>query len=860
VDKSSYLCHISIHHLISRQLLEQPSKYNTPATFRNFLGSQCYAIAIFHCHPSSERMSINEQIKSMYLSIVGKAYSEATFTTVYRDVSYQQLATTLGISCSILILIWLVFEYLAKRDGTKYLYRQRLCHPRCIEATISGQDSRLPPPDSTWMGSVILGTMCIQEAELSRLMGIGGYLSYRIMRHCLYFSVIAIVYGGLVLLPVYISQHGHSARDKTFLGMIVANNISDNNPSHTWVLVISSYLLCAYWCVVLHFEWQIVKQMQLSFEHDNRTANKQVYYSVMVEGTAKSDIGSIRNGLPKLIGRDSEEVHSIVVVPKAEDLRAIQRKLYWYRLIPSFMFFNASKEETISALSMERLRVIERMREISESGPDAVHSLRLQKRASTMSDLHQIENTSPEKSIGITTMRTTSSLFSNVSLLFVTRRVHVYFVTMWSSSAKILLALIYNREVINSELDSAAINRIASAPPPSDIIWKNISVSTRVLRNREFFVRALLVLVAVGYSYPISRLQDCAKIDSKDISPEDKQFGTKAWFKQMLSVYVPAIIQLVLTQLIPVVLRLVSLNYERRKTYQDVSKFVLHRAFLFQLLTVYVIVFGDLWGDLSKLSGGVMYFYNSMVMRLRRLGNEIPPVGHYFASTITVAILTEVGVQMLNPLQLLHYSVSSKVEAHKTKLIQYKYSSSYSFILTLVNIMFTFCLITPVVMAISCIFWGINQVWTKYALIYLNNRRYEIGTAFSPVIFSAFATSLLISQIAVFVVLLSMDAGKWDNHINAQVITTGVLVVMVVVYKYIVMRNFVLHEHQSYQTSQLLESDTKESRERLASSFTKSYYIQPELKDSSDSVGGSKFGETPPEEEKLGLVANKENP
>ncbi len=801
----------------------------------------------------------------MYISIAGRAYSEATFTTVYRDVSHAQLGITLGISCSILILVWFIFEYLAKRDGTNHLYRQRLTHPRCTKSTMNGGDSRVPPPDCKWMGSVILGTLRLRESELSRIMGIGGYLSYRIMRHCLYFSVIAIVYAGLVLLPVYMSQHGHSARDKTFLGMIVANNISDNNPSHTWVLVISSYLLCAYWCIVLHFEWQIVKQMQLSFENDNRAYNKQVYYSIMVEGNPKSDISSIRNDLPRLVGKGPGEVYSIIGVASADELHAVDQKLLWYRIVPSFMFFRSSKEDVLSSLRVERSLLIDRMREISESGPESSHSIRLQKRGSTISNLQELELTSPEKSIGITTMRTTSSFFSNVSLLFVTRRMNIYFVTLWSSSVKILLALVYGRDIADSNSESAAINRIASAPPPTDIIWNNISVSTRVLRNREFFVRILLVAVAIGYAYPISKIQDYAKVDSKDLSSEEIEFGSTLWFKQVLSIYVPAIIQLVLTQLIPVLLRFLSLKYERRKTYQDVSKFVLHRAFLFQLLTVYVIVFGDIWGDVSKLSGGIMYFYNSMVMRLRRLGNEIPPVGHYFASTIIIAILTEVGVQMLNPLQLIVHFVRSKLDGNDStwknaKLIQYKYSSSYSFILTLVNIMFTFCLITPIVMAISCIFWAVNQVWTKYALIYLNNRRYEIGTAFSPVIFSAFATSLLISQIAVFVVLLSMDAGKWDNHINSQVFAIGALVVMVVIYKYVVMRNFILQENQSYQISQSLESDSQDSREKLESAFSEYYYIQPELRDSGDSISGSVPDEKIQEEEKLGLVGNKENP
>ena len=809
-------------------------------------------------------MSISEQIKSMYITIAGRAYSEATYTTVYRDVSHAQLAVTLCVSLAVLIFVWMLFEYLAQRESTSTIYRQRLTHPKCVEATHKGKDNRSSPPDCKWMGSVLLGSMRIPEAELAHLMGIGGYLSYRIMRHCLFFSVIALLYGGLVILPVYISQHGHSARDKTFLGMIVANNISDNNPSHTWVLVISSYLLCAYWCIILHFEWQIVKQMQLTFEQDNRATNRQVYYSIMIEGTPKCDVESIRNDLPRLVGSTTDVIHSVVPTPDTTVLRSLNRRIFWYQFIPAVLFFRSTKEESLVELRQARAAEIDRLRDINEPGSKSSKPRALKKRGSTIAELQLIESSSPEKSIGNTTMRTTSSLFGNMLTLFVARPVKVYFVTMWSSSIKILLALMYNREVVDTGSESASVSRISPAPPPTDIIWKNINVSYRVLRNRQFFVRIILVVVAVGYAYPISRIQDYAKMDSKDTSQDEAVFGSNLWFRQFLSVNIPAIIQLVLTQLIPVVLRLVSLYYERRKTYQDVSKYVLHRSFLLQLLTVYVIVFGDLWGDVSKLSGGIMYFYNSLVMRFKRLGNEIPPVGHYFASTIIIAILTEVGLQMLNPVQLFLHFVRSRTDESKSswtnsKLIQYKYSSSYSFVLTLVNIMFTFCLITPVVMAVSCIFWAINQIWTKYALIYLNNRRYEIGTAFSPVIFSAFATSLLLSQLAVFVVLMSMDTGKWEDNINPQVFSTGVLVGFVLVFKYVIMHNFVLNETQSYQRLQLMNDPGMDSRANLESKFSRSYYMHPDLK-GPDSQNTDKSENSGIDEDEVPLIQDNPNP
>jgi hypothetical protein len=162
-------------------------------------------------------------------------------------------------------------------------------------------------------------------------------------------------------------------------------------------------------------------------------------------------------------------------------------------------------------------------------------------------------------------------------------------------------------------------------------------------------------------------------------------------------------------------------------------------------------------------------------------------------------------------------------------------------------------------MIYSFIFWAFNQAWTKYALIFLNNRRYEVGTAFSPVIFSAFATSLLISQISVFIVLLSMDSGKWDDHINAQVVTTGILVLLVLIYKYIIMRNFFLQQNQAFEIGQYLQKADGESREAIASGFSMSFYILPELK-GTDSVRSDNKDDLVSESEKQSLIRNNEDP
>jgi len=213
---------------------------------------------------------------------------------------------------------------------------------------------------------------------------------------------------------------------------------------------------------------------------------------------------------------------------------------------------------------------------------------------------------------------------------------------------------------------------------------------------------------------------------------------------------------------------------------------------------------------------------------------EIPPVGHYFASTIQIAILSEIALQMLRPGALLLYTIKAKIWGSatvwpKVSMIQYRYSSAFSFILTLINIVFTFALITPVVNIVSCIFWVLNMIWGKYSLIYLNNRKYEVGTAFSQTIFSAVSTSLILSQVAVFFVIWSMDSSKWNDHIVPQVYTSAALIVILLVYKYAIMRNFenLVDEFSTLAIS--TEIDRTKGNDTVLRTFRSDYYFHPEL-------------------------------
>ena len=799
--------------------------------------------------------TVDAQLNNVFVSIARTANQEVARTPVYASLDYTQIVATFLFAFGVLLGAWILFEYLAQHESARYMFRQRLFHPKCVTALRTGTDGRESPPDVITAKSVLFGAFHIPNDKLSSLMGPGAYLTYRLMRHCTYFSHVALVYTATVLLPLFLCQSYENDSSKVdILGMASVSFISPSNPSHTWVVILSAYIMSGYWVLVVYSEWQHVKAVRLSWEHDSRSMHLQSHYSLMIEQSRGDRKIHMRSYLARLLGKDESEVAVVSTAYDTVQLDNIRYRRYWSKLIPRGCFSsNLPKEELIHKYDLAIATELERLKRKVHEDEDQVadvhsgnarHNFKFKRitGASPSSVLTDVTTDSqPAKSadptsISATTMRTTSNVIETLIRLFRTRHMPTTFVTLRSMTSRTVLAHMYK-----AQGDSFA--RLTLAAPPSDIVWKNVTVERKVITARKALVRIALMFFGIFYAIPLIKIQDFARslhqdspTGSKRESGTKSEFGSAVWRAELVSLYLPAIMQVILTQLLPRLFRFVSLKYERFKTYKDVSRFVLHRAFIFQLLTIYVVVFYDIWFDLSGISGGVVYFVEQLVGRFRRLGQEIPPVALYFASVVIINLVTETAAEMINPGKLLWMLykrvVKGDVDAYKkSPMIQFRYSSSMTTYMTILNIMFTFSLIAPVVVLICWLFLCISYVWNTYAFIYLNNRKYEVGTAFSATIYSGICASLIFSQIALFFVFWSYDNTKWTHQISGQVYSLSALIVLLILFKYVVMRNFNTNATESTSLSLSSEIDRRNKPDELVTHFHKDYYYQPEVRD-----------------------------
>lgn len=170
------------------------------------------------------------------------------------------------------------------------------------------------------------------------------------------------------------------------------------------------------------------------------------------------------------------------------------------------------------------------------------------------------------------------------------------------------------------------------APPPSDVVWRNVGVHAGSIEWRQTVADAGLWLCAFAFSpivmtiQALSNLEELARV-IKPLRPfvrEDRYDYARA----LVTGYIPVVSLLGLLAVIPVFLEKVAIAYVGHKSYAAVQRFVLSRNLYFQLLSIFVTT---LAGSLTSVLKEFISHPNSL---LALLGRSLPNVAAYFLQTL----------------------------------------------------------------------------------------------------------------------------------------------------------------------------------------------------------------------------------
>ncbi|KAF4699648.1 hypothetical protein FOZ62_019461, partial [Perkinsus olseni] len=114
--------------------------------------------------------------------------------------------------------------------------------------------------------------------------------------------------------------------------------------------------------------------------------------------------------------------------------------------------------------------------------------------------------------------------------------------------------------------------------------------------------------------------------------------------------YLPTFLQLILLLALPQVFRFAAVYYERYKLRSEATMHVARRFFVFQMLTVYVILnIGDIWEKYSAA--------DTTVCLLKAIGKDVPNVAVYFITVVCAKIVTNIGMATFHPYELCYLLV-----------------------------------------------------------------------------------------------------------------------------------------------------------------------------------------------------------
>eukprot|EP00927_Polykrikos_kofoidii_P021027 TRINITY_DN20052_c0_g1_i1.p1 TRINITY_DN20052_c0_g1~~TRINITY_DN20052_c0_g1_i1.p1 ORF type:complete len:1036 (-),score=125.21 TRINITY_DN20052_c0_g1_i1:157-3228(-) len=201
-------------------------------------------------------------------------------------------------------------------------------------------------------------------------------------------------------------------------------------------------------------------------------------------------------------------------------------------------------------------------------------------------------------------------------------------------------------------LQHSSLGMVAKeAPPPSDVIWRNVVVPDEQKRSRSilsFVVTLILLLCWSGIAAAIQAVANWGKIrwTMRTYLPQLEMLlshliVSDRWGQLMeglLTSYLPICAWLLTVAILPHIFRFFLVYYERHKRWSRVTMYSFQRYHLFQMVTIYVSVLSGSFitqnPDLLEVTVGV----------IRAIAASIDTVSGYFICLI----LTKLGLRGAN--------------------------------------------------------------------------------------------------------------------------------------------------------------------------------------------------------------------
>jgi len=295
--------------------------------------------------------------------------------------------------------------------------------------------------------------------------------------------------------------------------------------------------------------------------------------------------------------------------------------------------------------------------------------------------------------------------------------------------------------------------KVRVAPEPRDILWKNAHIDERKCRTRHSFANVFLGLGAIAWSVPVVAIQALSTAESLSRIPFFNWLLASGGgrYTAFINGYLPVVALLCMILLLPIIFEQVAVRYENIKTKSGVERSILSRYFYYQVANIYITVTaGSIWDSLADILN-----HPSSVLNV--LGRSLPAVVGYFISLLVTKILAGLPMVLLRvgavSRLLFLRTIYSQVKLTQRELDEvYRpqvllYGWEYPTQLLVIMICFTYACISPIILPVGALYFGMAMIVYKKQVLYVYTPAYESGGALFPVVLNRTLMGLICAQL-----------------------------------------------------------------------------------------------------------------
>ncbi|CAM9836918.1 unnamed protein product, partial [Scytosiphon promiscuus] len=328
-----------------------------------------------------------------------------------------------------------------------------------------------------------------------------------------------------------------------------------------------------------------------------------------------------------------------------------------------------------------------------------------------------------------------------------------------------------------------------NAPAPRDVIWENVTTPALDVAFRTKIANCVWLMGILFWAVPVAfvlAISDLAAIEER--ASWIPLPASDSFLYGLISGLLPVVALAVLTAIVPIVIRLVSIKFCKMKCEADVDLYVFKWHFLFRVANLWLIIIGG--SIINKLDP----FIEDPGSIVDLLGVSVPGKSQFFLQTLVVSLLAGLAMDVSRIIPVIISMVTGALSnpAGKSDRELRRAQSApslnwgvfYPPLLFVLLIVFCYAAIAPLILPVACmLYYGSYLVYKNQAL-YVYVQTAESGGASMYLLFTFSMASLYIGEI-VFVAYMGIKKGTYQG------IASIILVVITALWHKLVNAKFV---------------------------------------------------------------------